>query len=180
METATLSCKILALWMFAQAATSFAYPIFSLILTVGSFIARQSNSSSFLVAAVIAAIPGLGMLVAGTILWFKAGWFAVRMVGDDLAHIPAAAMNPETVLAVSFAVIGVYVLTYVLQDLTALVVREVHDTGHDSWTTADWSSASSAFTGLAISAWLILGSRGLARLVLWARSAIPKPPQETP
>jgi hypothetical protein len=102
------------------------------------------------------------------------------MVGDNPARISAAAMNPETVLAVSFVVIGVYVLTYVLQDLTALAVREVHYTGHGPWTTADWSSAFSALTGLAISAWLILGSRGLARLVQWARSAIPQPPRETP
>jgi hypothetical protein len=176
-EIATLACKILALWMFAQAAFFIAGVILMAIISVAAIFTNRGFRWDELVGAAVTGVPALGMLVIGLYFWFRAGRLADRMVSDDETPVTRPDITQADVMAVAFSAVGVFTLVPVFRDLAASFIRIAEDEYRFSeyWASANWQARFwSSIIGLAFALWLIFGSRGIVRVVLWARGVAAK------
>ena len=78
-EIATLACKILALWMFAQAAFFVAGVLLMAIISVAAIFTDRGFRWDELAGAAVTGVPALGMLVIGLYFWFRAGRLATAI-----------------------------------------------------------------------------------------------------
>jgi hypothetical protein len=80
-------------------------------------------------------------------------------------------------MAIAFSAVGMLTLIPSLQALARHVIRLSSGAYRfsDLWASADWQANFwSSIIGVAASIWLIFGSRGVARVVIWARAAAAK------
>ncbi|HTV47528.1 MAG TPA: hypothetical protein VMG59_03700 [Phycisphaerae bacterium] len=175
-EIATLACKILALWAFAEAILTST----GIITSVVFLFSHEPQWPNFFSIVYLCTTP-IGMLIIGLILWFRAPGIAARMVSSDPAVVTRADINQESVLSIAFAAIGVFIFVPALNTMVRTVLGFMSGDGnwefvapiswiHLIFQPNFWSS----IVELGLSIWLIFGSRGIAHFVLWVRSAGPK------
>jgi len=176
-----LACKILALWLFTEFVMAIVVVVWMVVTAVCGL--RQRDGWHDFVIAGLTGLPSLGTLLIGMFLWFKASWLADRMVSDDPTPVTRPDMTQQTFLAVACAAIGIFTIIPVLRNLVGNFVIIIAGENRFSvyWKSVDWQSNFwSNIVGLAFSIWLMLGSRGIARFVLWLRSAPAPADEETP
>lgn len=180
LEIATLACKILALWLFAQAVILGVRVGPTLVSAVLSVFGPRGFQDAPLWMVVWGGFPVLGYLAMGLFLWFRAAGLARRMVTDDPAPATRADITEEGVMAVAFAAVGVFVLASVFPGIAwSLYQRSAaRDSVGVYRPGGEWQPAlCSHAIGLGLGLWLLLGSRGIAKVVRWARRAGHKPDQ---
>jgi hypothetical protein len=167
LEIAELACKILALWIFAQAALGIT-PVL-LFCFVAFF---QHSSGSVFAAVTVSALMPLGFLFVGVLLWKKAEAIARRMVGSDPTPVVRTELDAKGLMSIAFAAIGLYAVWASSEDLfrkIAQVFLIVHEQGIDRaniWGNINWNASLLGTLGsLAFAVWLLLGSRGIVRIV---------------
>ncbi len=177
-EIATLICKSIAVWMFATVVAEAAFFMVAIAVSIGSIFTSTGFDASELKSGWILGVPSVAQLIVGLFLWFRAPRLAARMVSDDPAPVTRPDMNVQDVLAVAFMTVGVYLLIPLVRSLT----RNIYEMALGEYSFKRWllsGSTLSLFVGFALSIWLILGSRGIVRVVLWAREAAAKRGGET-
>ena len=178
LEIATLACKILALYLFAEVVIVGSSVIFMLILTIGGLFSHSARGWDDLLGAAVMGIPTAATALAALFLWIRAEALAARMVSDDALPVTATDLSADTVMAVAFTAIGVFTLIPVLRDLAGIVFRAVSGPYpfSESWRSASWHAHFwSCLLGLALSLCLMLTPRGVVKAVKWAREAAKKP-----
>lgn len=175
-EIAVLACKFLALWMFAQGVLYGTSTVVLAIATVGGLFTDRDAQWRLLAMLAYTGVPALCVLVAGIVLWKMSGRLAGRMVSDDPTPVTREDISAESVMSIAFAAVGVFVLVPVLRGLAGSLVGLVRG----DHTLSDWADASwhrnlwSSIVGLAFALWLILGSRGIVKVIRRYRTAGPK------
>lgn len=172
-EIAQLAVKILALWLFGEAIVG--------LSTVVSFIMaliRSPLDQGFGLQEVLstgsAAIPTVFYFLAGLFFWSRAETLAARMVSDDRAPVTGIGIDESGAMSVALTAIGVFILVPTLQG----VARHLYFIWTGPYTVMEWlqspewqSSFWSSLFALVLALWLMLGSRGIVRAILWLRSA---------
>lgn len=174
LEIATLACKVLALWLFANAVVVGVSVGPTLVSAVLSIFGPSGFQHTPLSMVVWTGFPAAGYLAMGLFLWFRAASLAGRMVTDDPAPATRADITAEGVMAVAFAAVGVFVVTRVLPGIAWGLYQRVGDprpVGGRGSQPALWPNA----IGLGLGLWLLLGSRGIAEVVRRLRRAGQKP-----
>jgi hypothetical protein len=164
LEIAELACKILAVWALAQAALSIT-PLFLLL-----FLAFSDPGRAF--AASFSAIIPVGEIIVGIFLWGYSRAIGRRMVRDDPMPVVSTDMDGEHLMSIAFAAIGIYAVWASSEDFFRKAVqilytcREEGITYADFWANDDWNASFFGTLGsLALGMWLLLGSRGIVRIV---------------
>jgi hypothetical protein len=172
-DIATLACKIMALWFYVQAVINWAGVLIGFFIALTQPSAHGGSTGNFLTQyAVISLTVGGAYLMAGLVLWFGAARLASGMTKDDDA-LALPGITLDSAMTVGFAVVGAWWLVASVRDVTEQVIVALHSNPLDApyWRSPDWlASIGSALVQLAFSLWLIFGSRGLVRLVMWARA----------
>lgn len=171
-EIATLACKILALWSFAQSLLLSTGIILIMIAIVTEY--TESARWSGLTAAMGSGAIPLGMFGLGLFFWFGANRLASRMVSNDPTPVTHVDLTPEDCLGIALSAIGVFIMVPVVRDLGATLVQISLDefTLSQWWASASWqANLWSSIMGLGFAIWLIVGSRRIARFMLWLRKA---------
>ena len=172
-QLAALACRVIALWIFAgtvEQAVSLVYEVvvaFGALGSRGSW-TRQPTDLAFGLLLIA------GPLATGTYLWFGSDRLATRMVPDDAAAVPAGGPGYKGLLSIGLAVAGAIMLSSAVRSLAGAVAEmslshgRFADWRHDPfWVRQFWSG----MAGLAVTAWLLFGGRGIANLIVWARTA---------
>jgi hypothetical protein len=180
LEIATLACKILALWMFAQAVTYLAAIIPTLIALMGRMFSYPPLGWRDFDSLVLPLQLLAGQVAVGLVLWFKAEWTARRMVSHESTPVAGSNITQADVMAVAFCAVGVFTLIPALQSVARQIAGLVMGTYRSPSEVLGSPSFWSSVLVLAVSLWLIVGSHGVVRLVLWARSAAGTRGAETP
>lgn len=168
-EIATLACKILAVWMFVQTALM-AYTVVNMFVSLLIGVFGNGRFGADLAIAGFACIHVLVMLLIGLVLWFKGSALAARMVSDDPTPVTRPDMTQQAVLAVALTAVGVFALISVVRPMATSIIHM--SLAEETWASPRWQADFwSSMIGLALAIWLIFGSRGIARFVLWVRTA---------
>jgi hypothetical protein len=122
-EIATLACKILALWMFAQAAFFVAGVLLMGIISIAAIFTDRGFRWDELAGAAVTGVPALGMLFIGLYFWYRASRLAARMVSDDETPVTRPDITQADLMAVAFSTIGVFTLVPVFRDLAGSFIR---------------------------------------------------------
>ena len=173
---ASLACKLIALWLFSQSAGQVMVVVG---MVVGSVTSNLSGSRGLwageMAAPVVTLVIAAGPIMAGVFLWVRADRLAARMVADDTSALPVGyGVGYEGLLSIGLTVAGAAVVVPVARDLaTAVVYAARAHTDFFGWWHDPYCVRSfwSAGVGLGLSAWLLFGGRGIARLIVWARTA---------
>ncbi|MGQ0637497.1 MAG: hypothetical protein ACT4QC_23060 [Planctomycetaceae bacterium] len=173
MQLASLACKVLALYCFVHAFTALVQFVLVLVPAIWDFACFGLNSTQFGSVTTVGSYV-VAMLVPAAWLWRNADHLARRMVFDDSEPVTPEAWSAEICLSVACTAIGVFAVMQALQQLLLLTVN--------SWSISPFPAGLvkdprhlALFLGqvlyAALGGWLILGSRGVARLLIWAREA---------
>lgn len=169
LEIATLACKILAVWMFVQTVLM-AYTVVNMFVSLLIGVFGNGRFGADLAIAGFASLHVLVLLLIGLVLWFKAGTLAARMVSDDPTPVTRPEMTQEAVLAIALTAVGAFALISVLRPMATSIISM--SLAEETWASPRWQAVFwSSLIGLALAIWLIFGSRGIARFVLWVRTA---------
>lgn len=170
-EIAILACKILAMWVFAQAALLIMDVVMMVIFALANLHSGVSHSTD-LAQTAVTGVPAVGAVIVGVLLWSYAPQFASRMVSAGPEPVTRPDLDHEAVLSVAFAAIGCWLLIPALRDVASIIFTAafgkypLFEYWQDSrWQARFWPPVFE--TGLSI--WLIVGTRGVVRLVLMLR-----------
>jgi hypothetical protein len=182
-DLAALAFRLLAMWVFAQGLASLS-TIAMLFQALVHLMFGEIDISRGLMAVALGGIPSLCLIGMSVFLWYKADQIADDLYGDreqatNEASVSAEAAAPtkrETpsrtyadLLAVGFAMVGMYVLVQAVPDLTkaiASVLLSEYRTFEDAWANEYWKTEFLILVlRVVIGLVLLLGMRGLARFV---------------
>lgn len=166
-DIAELACRVLALWVIAQATLSL-----SALLLVAFTAMLGEDGGGRLPTALATGLLPVGELIVGILLWKGSRAFAERMVRDNRSPIIGTQLDTEALMVVGFAVVGIYAVWANVHDLLQMAVQVIYLSreqgieyasfwGNARWQADFWSTLGSLAFGL----WLVFGSRGLARAV---------------
>jgi hypothetical protein len=185
-EIAALACRILALWLFTQAATSLVTTIVEVVtlFNIWDDITRGANQSGISApfGVLLGMSPTLVMIAIGVLLWKKADSVASRMVSDDPAPVTSAQATREDLLGVAYSAMGMFILASSLPELGRTIAQLLAADGvglqnQQLWQNGAWQGRFwGELTQIAIGLWLLLGSRGIVR----ALRKLQRPDVETP
>jgi hypothetical protein len=179
-EIAILACKILALWLFADAAYEFPSLLTMLVVTIPNLFAHPKLGAVDVAGALVSGLPALGPITAGTILWRGSSWFAGKMIPNDPTANPTPDTSPDTtpltrpdinydsVLSIALIAVGVRALIPSIRRLADGLLRIA--TGHqpfrDLWHDPAWQGFFwSEIITLAFALYLIFDSHGIAKII---------------
>ena len=171
-EIASLICKSLALLLFSQVALVAVAELLLIIFSISAEPIRGYIDWSGIIGLLIFSIPGVAMGIVGLFYWKKADWIATRMIDDDPSWVRDRPVKLPDVMLVAFSTAGVFLLSRGIRDFAGVVGRYFWHSYNplwvDVWKAPDtWSSVAQ----IAFAAWLMVGSRGLVRFILWLRTA---------
>ncbi len=184
-EIAELACKLMALYLFVNGLFSAEQLLVALLPTIGeavSFGFRWHRFAPFMTAGSYVA----ALFAPAALLWWQTEYFARRMVVDDSDPVTAREWNAETLTSIGFVVIGMNAVIQALQLLLTLVISEARDYGSiGSLMGSQWGVSFAIHVCHAIlGIWLMLGSRGLSRVIMRMRTGRPGlaalPPESPP
>lgn len=170
-ELAVLICKTIALWLFAQVAIMSVGVVFVFVALVGILLGARDPSDGW-ISFLFTGAPAVIALSVGLVLWFKAEAIAGRMVKNDPAPIFTGGVDYELALRIALIAVGMYLLIPSLKDLSAACfqVAIADYPVSEWWGDSDWRAYLFAdLISFFLSLWLILGSKGVARLIRMAR-----------
>jgi len=167
-EIAALICKSLALLLFAVAAC-IAVSVVSIFIAFLMSEPWNRSFSNFLVVL----LPGLfvfSILIVGIVYWKKSNAIAARMVSADPTPVTTQSINVRDLMVLAFSTVGlVFLVEGILEFLGVVFLsREFAFTPSEFWYN---STTLTALVQMALAFWLVLGSRGIVRLVYWLRTA---------
>ena len=155
-QTIAVAARLFAAWLAAYS--------FQDIVTF-YFEAASRSYSYALPIAITAVIVAAGLVL---VLWFFPQTVARKLLVSPVSDSTPSG-SPETWLAVGCTLIGLWVLTSAVPALIRrLLFLHFADAGYQDATTV-WLLYYSA--EIAIALWLILGTKGIKRLFLWAQTA---------
>jgi hypothetical protein len=172
-EVASLACKILALWLFAQAAVQVAAVVIHVIHEIYWAAIGDAAYGWGEFSAVIYSAPAVIMFAVGLFFWRGARWLAGKMVADDPAPVTASSLTQDSVLSVALAAIGVWLLIAAVRGLASNLAVTAGTTQQSDWLSGIYLSEALWSYGLALAfaLGLIFGSSGISRFILRARRA---------
>ncbi|MBI3862023.1 MAG: hypothetical protein HY290_09010 [Planctomycetia bacterium] len=177
-EVAALCCRMVALFFLAWGVTQ----LVLVLPALGSAILGVASGRYGVVEGIFT--PKVTMygtlscsllLVAMGISW-KAEAISHLMAADDPAPVTGPEFSAAALMPVACAGVGMFAITSAMPNflrvMTAVVFTD--STLREYWDDDDWrTSLISDGLLFAWGIWLTFGSRGLIRLILWARSAKP-------
>ena len=169
-QLAAVACKLMAVWLMAGVAASVITGVWQVVNAV-SYLASTRRSAPDLIPIALAGLTVVGPIVAGVALWRLADRIAWRIAPVDAA-VPTG-IGQQGLLSIGLAMAGVVVGASAARDGVALVAYMVleHPTGDWLHNGSFVHQLASALTGLGLAVWLVLGGRGIARVVVMARTA---------
>ena len=180
-DIAVLACRLLALWLILPVAIGACSLVLAPLAMVVGLGPDWSIKPANLVFGISRALMTLGpKLIVGVFLWTKAGTLADRMVSDDPTPVTRPDIDPKRCLSIATAMIGMYYLLPALGDLFSRMYMALDSIYHSSewrylpeWRQGLWSDVFE----LAMCVWFVMGAGGMARFILWSRTA-GRPPVE--
>ena len=174
-EIAVVACKVLALWMIAQGVFFACHGLLLFVITaIGSMTDHARFGWDEMLVMTVTSTPGLAMLVVGILVWLKAPWLGRRMVGDDPTPVTRSDITSQSVMSITCAGVGVFLLVPTLRDLAGdfILISKTDVPFSEFWRSANWHADFwSTILQLVLALWLILGSRGVVKLFRWSRTA---------
>jgi hypothetical protein len=171
---AALGCKLLALWFCGSAIQPAIGACVGLVAAFWDLV-RGGRLWWEVVGAALGTLLLAGApLLFAAVLWRRADRLARRMVGDDVDQAPSAGIGYEGLLSVGISITGAVVLIGVLREAADAVAtmaaskRTLETWWHEPWWVHRFWNA---VIGVALSLWTMFGSRGIARVIVWARTA---------
>ncbi len=168
--TATIVCRLIAVWMLVQSAGQMVAAIAYLVLSFLDRRAWQGRRSDVWVSFVVV----LGPVTAGWLLWSTSGWIGRRVVPDDAPIGPAGGPDVRPLMTVGLVMAGAWTAALSIRDLigAAVMASQNHVPVAQWWQDTNWLRAvASDAVGLGLSAWLVFGGHGLAHPIQRARTA---------
>ena len=179
-QLAQLACKLIAVWVGAQVVQQWIGTAYLAVEETLYNVGRRGPPSRTFLAPMVTLVLFALPIAAGVFLWVRSGWLAGRLVGDAADATVPGGPGVERLLSVGLIVAGAAILVPATRDLAgaAAVAANSHHNFSDWWHDAYWLRAFwSAAVGIGLSAWLMFGGRGLAHLIVRARTAgHPAPP----
>lgn len=173
-ELAVLACKILALWVVVQIAyllENFLYMIFFLFKWS---ISSNEADRNFAMANVTFGVLVIGLAIIAAILWYQAPRLAKSMVSQDPAPVTSGKLTMSDIMLVAFATLGIFILVNGLKESVRLLLTGIWGTEpfRAQWNNGLWQAGFwAAVIQAALGAWLVFGSKGIVRFVIWLRTA---------
>jgi hypothetical protein len=163
---AELACRLMALWLFAQVALG----LTPLLMLLPVLLFERGFDTSLGVAVAGALLP-LGSLIFGIFLWRGSRAVARRLVHDNPAPLVTRHFNRQDLMAVGFAVIGMYAVWTSAERMLRAAAQAIYMAHQlrievaEFLNNTDWmAELLGNLAGLAFGLCLLLGSRGIARL----------------
>ena len=172
-EIAALACRIIAVWLFCQAALSIYGVVVLAGLLIPDFISRGYDSR-LLAGTAVSGLMGLGSALPGAFLWWKSGRIGIRMTSADPTPVTSSNLDRKTVLGIAFTAVGAFIALQVIPDIIRPLFFVVGGdaTFDDLWSNAEWQARFwTNMAQLALSLWFVFGSRGIANMVMRFRPA---------
>jgi len=168
LEIAELACKVIALWVFTQVA----FTTVPFLLFILAAIFQPNPGKTILVTLGISAVVPLGGLIIGIFLWKKSRAVARRMVSEDPSPVIRTDFGKEHLLSIAFTVVGIYAVWESMNGLFRIITqiflftREYGLMDSGLWKDIKWEASVCGTLGsLGFGIWLLLGSRGIVRLL---------------
>jgi hypothetical protein len=171
-EIAALCCRIVALIVLAWALTYLVEVIPALNLALANS-GRYGAGPSYFAAVTSLGMLGSILLLFAMGLWWNAEAISQWMGPEDPEPVTGPELSAEALMPVASMGVGLFAITRAAPTFFRLVtsVALTPTTLGDSWNN-DWKVAlASDALLMAWGVWLVLGSRGLVRIVKWARTA---------
>lgn len=165
-EIAKLACKVIALWLFAQAATMAFYLLGGLFGLIMLLFGVYGASQGFVY--MMGTLPALGPLIVGVILWKRADRIAPHIADDNPSPVTRDDLSYPLILRLAVIVVGLFLLIPGFQGIVRQMGILLIDPGSAKLFFSDtqWLIETAAVVlGLALACWFILGSRGVLRLI---------------
>jgi len=168
-EIASLVCKVLALWLLVQGVLSMASILLTIMKTIES-ISMGSDWGYALGGPCAIGFVGAAFLVLGWIVWAKADSLAVRMVGDDETPVTGTNISKEGWITIAVVALGLFLFVSGVCDLVRSVAygfmrsRAIQGSLYDSLIN-DIHSIAAVIVQIVLAVWMMVGSKGIIRLI---------------
>ena len=180
-EIATLACKIIAVYLFAQCLL-YGGGVMLTIIYLGIEMVRTRFDTALLMTPLITLIPGLGIGAIGWLLWAKAEVIGARMVDGDPTPVMLTTATAGDLMSIALAVAGVFVLISGGQGIFrkfAVMLSGRYPMAAYREDPAWIGELVGYVLEAAIGLWLIFGSRGISNMIRRLRStSYDHPPQD--
>jgi hypothetical protein len=171
-EVAELACRILALYYLVANLHSF----LGLPITLGMGVWRVVQSGDWDVTgfAIVFTALATGFVIALVwFLWTRASWIAEKMVPHDANYSRWPHVRAADLQVVAFSMVGLFTLVNGFQSLARsfglyIGVLNSEQYGERRITFLEWLTLEDtlgSLVGCILGIWLLLGSRGLVRLI---------------
>jgi hypothetical protein len=173
-ELAALACKLLGIFFFVSSISSVLLLPFTFGSQIDGFIQKGADLSSILLMILTVSISILGSflyLVAGLLLWFKAGKFAARIFSEDSS--PTTLAVSSNILPMAFSLTGVIIVALILPHLLGMFIAHnmASDPQVSNWDkTHDILDLTASFVQMLLGIWLIFGAGKISTTIQRALS----------
>jgi hypothetical protein len=161
LQVVSIAVRLFALWLCVYA-----------FMTAGSALFRLKEFNDPWAYALVAAI-GVATLALAGFLWFFPRTVARGLLpGADAP--PAQASSPDTWFAIGCSLLGLWVLTGTIPALIRYLIVIVLAQRSGTPLGDDWhTGAVDDLVEFGLGVWLLLGAKGIRKVVLWLRTAGP-------
>ena len=170
-QFATIVTRSLAVFTVIQAVAHFPL-VFSMVSAFDKLF--ESSTVLGLVPPLLIWMPFFALAIW---LWVKAAWFAERMLSGAKAEdvtVPGSSIDQVSIAQTAISVMGVYLVVSAVPQLfqiaSLLAARRHYEQIAEEINAGTVALIVSLSTQLVIGFWLLFGSRGVARVIQWARS----------
>jgi hypothetical protein len=170
-QIAKLACRIMAVWLFAQAAMGVEEFIAGVIGMLAGPDRVLGLANLYAVALMETVIYGL----VGALLWFGAGKIARHASAGSPEAVAGDVLTARTAMEIACSAVGLFLFVNVAGSFSFDVIAALrfHFRGPEAVVVNAVSPnrVVAQFVELALALWLMFGSRGITALILWLRTA---------
>jgi hypothetical protein len=153
--------------MAAVLAVTLATVLFAVV--IASARAISVDSQQWLLLFFFAA-PVLAMVSVGVLYWKKSNWIASRMMPADPTPVTIQPFTVKDAMVVAFSTVGLVFFLEAVREAVG-IVWIAHESSIAASEVLYHSGTWTAIVELALSLWLILGSRGIVAVIQRSRTA---------
>lgn len=171
--------RALSIYTFISALEALQY--------LGMMVAVLSQPSpAFIIYSIAGVMPFIFLLILGFFLWNRAGYLAERMLPVEESVSGGSVATGGEIEAIAFSAVGIYLLSNALPRLVEVVSGIIvfysgqYPPSYEYFNYSSISSLAGLTVKMTMGFWLILGSRGIVRLVGKLREAGLKKPNPEP